>query len=81
MIEKEEPGEGYLESGRQPKDAIGNNSHGHTAVTTALLLCLPVVVLLSYNSYFGYLCSWKDLGHVFKDLMTKLPQNSETLKE
>lgn len=65
MIEKEEPGKGHLESGRQPKDAIGNNSHGHTAVTTAVLLCLPVVVLLSYNSYFGYLCPWKKLWACF----------------
>lgn len=35
--EKEEPDKGHLESGRQPKDAIGNASHGNTAVTTAFL--------------------------------------------
>lgn len=36
------------------KDAVGNNSHCNTAVTTALLLCHPVEVLLSYSSYIGY---------------------------
>lgn len=32
--QEEEPGKGCLGSGRQLKDAVGNNSHGNTVLTT-----------------------------------------------
>lgn len=47
--EEEEPGRSHLGSGRQPKDAIGNKSHGKTE--NSFFLCFPVEFLLSYVKF------------------------------